>query len=100
MTTKTLILWIAYLAGVLLLGQLISPWFALGIIAGSLVGLWLYYRGSEALDETQAMAYWWANRGWQDSPPGEDRPTLSEALNPLLLIIAVLLALAITLMSL
>lgn len=100
MTTKTVMVWIAYLTVVVGMGQLISPWLALGWMAGSLLGMWAYYRGSDALDETQATAYWWLHHGWQDSPPGEDRPYLSEIASLLLLLIVLSAALVITIASL
>lgn len=100
MTTKTVTRWLVYLAVVTALGQLVSPWLAVGLMGGSLLGLWAYYRGSEALDETQATAYWWVHHGWQDSPPGEDHPYLSEIVKLLLLIITVALALTLTIVSL
>ena len=70
-------------------GYLVDWWLVAGLLVGAAVAVYIYQRRYSVVDELESEVHWYAQRGWQDSPEGEDSPQWGEVWRPVLVILFV-----------
>jgi hypothetical protein len=95
MSNRNIIFIILLLVATAAAGWLVDWWLAAGAFVGAAIVVWIYQRRYSVIDEAESEIMWYARRGWQDQPEGENNPYWSELWRPVLLVIAFIVALVV-----